>query len=123
MAPGRFVVRSLGRPYTFAVLRAARGPISFAVFATAVVVAWETVKLLGGETTDVWRPPFHWKVASDLNMPHIWEIASAFVAAPGPALPDGALEPPAHTARAAVAARLREPHSVAPGQPRSRTRS
>jgi len=67
------------RPYTFAVTRAARGAVSFAVFAIAVAVVWEAVKLLGGETTDVWQPPFHWKIASDLNMPHVWEIASAFV--------------------------------------------
>src|SRR2546425_8345200 len=64
--------------YTFAVLRAARGPLSFLVLASALASVWEVVKLLGGEQTDAWTPPFHWKIASDLNMPHVWDIAAAF---------------------------------------------
>src|SRR5438093_7482210 len=65
--------------YTFAVLRAARGPLSFVVLACAVALVWEVVKVLGGDQTDAWTPPFHWKIASDLNMPHVWDIAAAFV--------------------------------------------
>jgi len=64
--------------YTFAVLRAVRGPLSFLVLASALALVWEVVKLLGGEQTDAWTPPFHWKIASDLNMPHVWDIAAAF---------------------------------------------
>src|SRR2546428_7748209 len=65
--------------YTFAVLRAVRGPLSFVVLASALALVWEVVKALGGDQTDAWKPPFHWKIASDLNMPHVWDIATAFV--------------------------------------------
>src|SRR5438552_5786643 len=65
--------------YTFALLRAARGPLSFLVLASALALVWEVVKLLGGEQTDAWTPPFRWKIASDLNMPHVWDIAASFV--------------------------------------------
>ncbi|OLE76898.1 MAG: hypothetical protein AUG02_03325 [Chloroflexi bacterium 13_1_20CM_2_70_9] len=52
--------------------------MSFLVLASALALVWEVVKLLGGEQTDAWTPPFHWKIASDLNMPHVWDIAAAF---------------------------------------------
>src|SRR5207302_7325974 len=65
--------------YTFAMLRAARGPLSFLLLACGIAAVWEVVKLLGGERTDAWAPPFQWKIASDLNMPHVWDIAAAFV--------------------------------------------
>src|SRR5437879_3445470 len=65
--------------YTFAVLRAARGPLSFVGLACALALVWEAVKVLGGDQTDAWTPPFQWKIASDLNMPHLWDIAAAFV--------------------------------------------
>jgi len=61
------------------VLQSARGAIYFALFVIAGSVVWEAVKLLGGDATEAWQPPFHWKIASDLNMPHVWEIAGAFV--------------------------------------------
>jgi NitT/TauT family transport system permease protein len=61
------------------VLQGARGAIYFAVFVIAVAAVWEAVKLLGGDATGAWQPPFQWKIASDLNMPHVWEIAGAFV--------------------------------------------
>src|SRR5438552_2854126 len=64
--------------YPFAVLRAARGPLSFLVLASALALVWEVVKLLGGGQTDAWPPRFHWRIASDLNMPHVWNIAAAF---------------------------------------------
>lgn len=52
-----------------------------------IAVAWEGLKFAGG---DVWRfetawgtfthkPPLRIKIASDLNMPHLWDIAAAFV--------------------------------------------
>jgi NitT/TauT family transport system permease protein len=61
------------------VLQGARGAIYFGVFVIAVAAVWEVVKLLGGDATGAWQPPFQWKIASDLNMPHVWEIAGAFV--------------------------------------------
>ncbi len=57
----------------------ARNALSFALFAIGIAVVWEGVKLLGGEPTDAWQPPFQWKIASDLNMPHVWDIGGAFV--------------------------------------------
>ena len=49
-------------------------------------IMWELIKVLGG---DPWwadknplglefRPPFKWKFASDLNLPHLWDIFNAF---------------------------------------------
>ncbi len=63
--------------------RAAVGPLGLALLG----VVWEVVKLLGGDATSIetagvsilWRPPFQWKVASDLNLPHLYDIATAFV--------------------------------------------
>jgi NitT/TauT family transport system permease protein len=51
-----------------------------------IALVWESAKWLGG---DPWRtgtnpfgiehrPPFKWKFASDLNLPHLWDIAAAF---------------------------------------------
>ena len=60
-------------------LRATRGPIAFLLLVCALAVVWETVKLLGGDPGDLWTPPFQWRIASDLNMPHVWDIAAAFV--------------------------------------------
>ena len=65
--------------YTFAVFRAARSVLSFLVVIGALAVLWEVVKLLGGDPTEAWTPPFQWTVASDLNMPHVWDIAASFV--------------------------------------------
>ena len=65
--------------YTFAVFRAARRALSFLVVIGALAVLWEVVKLLGGDPNEAWTPPFQWTVASDLNMPHIWDIAASFV--------------------------------------------
>ena len=52
---------------------------TFAAVVIALSAAWELIKLLGGDPTDMWKPPFHWQIASDLNMPHVWDIAAAFV--------------------------------------------
>ena len=56
-----------------------------------LIVVWEAAKWLGG---DPWRlngtvggiqleyehtPPFDWRIASDLSLPHVWDIARAFV--------------------------------------------
>jgi len=61
------------------VLRAARSAASFLVVIGALTVIWEVVKLLGGDPSEAWTPPFQWTVASDLNMPHVWDIAASFV--------------------------------------------
>jgi NitT/TauT family transport system permease protein len=61
------------------VFRAARSALSFFVVIAALAVLWEVVKLLGGDPSEAWTPPFQWTVASDLNMPHIWDIAASFV--------------------------------------------
>ncbi|TMC79963.1 MAG: ABC transporter permease [Chloroflexi bacterium] len=59
--------------------RAARSVLSFLVVIAALAVLWEVVKLLGGDPSEAWTPPFQWTVASDLNMPHLWDIAASFV--------------------------------------------
>jgi len=61
------------------VFRAARSTLSFLVVIGALGVVWEVVKLLGGDPSETWKPPFQWTVASDLNMPHVWDIAASFV--------------------------------------------
>ncbi|MEZ4868354.1 MAG: ABC transporter permease subunit [Caldilineaceae bacterium] len=63
-----------------------RQGLSFLTLLALIALLWEGAKWLGG---DPWRPesnpfalthdpPFRWKVTSDLNLPHIWEIGSAF---------------------------------------------
>jgi NitT/TauT family transport system permease protein len=61
------------------VFRAGRSVVSFLVVIGALAVLWEVVKLMGGDPSDAWKPPFQWTVASDLNMPHVWDIAASFV--------------------------------------------
>ncbi|MCA9973755.1 MAG: ABC transporter permease [Anaerolineales bacterium] len=70
--------------------RAAARPLrqlfSFLLVLLLIVLAWETLKWVGG---DPWRPdanpfgiahdpPYRFKIASDLNLPHVWDIAAAF---------------------------------------------
>lgn len=66
--------------------RAVRQVISFLALLIVLAVIWEGAKWLGG---DPWRPetnpfgishnpPFRWKITSDLNLPHLWDIAGAF---------------------------------------------
>jgi len=62
------------------VLRAARALLSFAAFLTVIAVIWELAKLLGGDPVGEWTPPFAWRIANDLNMPHLWDIAGSFAA-------------------------------------------
>ena len=59
--------------------RAARSVLSLVVVVGALIILWEVVKLLGGDPSEGWTPPFQWTVASDLNMPHVWDIAASFV--------------------------------------------
>lgn len=53
-------------------------------FLALIVVAWEGIKLIGGDPWRMgsweWRPPLDIKLASDLNLPHLWDIAGALSA-------------------------------------------
>lgn len=66
--------------------RFARQTISLTVILLLLALAWESLKFIGG---DPWwpdtnplslahNPPFRFKVASDLNLPHLWTIFEAF---------------------------------------------
>lgn len=66
-----------------------RGPLAragiFISFLALVLVAWEGLKLLGGdpwrvEGEVVWQPPLEIWFASDLMLPHVWDIAGALAA-------------------------------------------
>lgn len=64
--------------------------LGFAVLVVVLLVLWEAVKWIGG---DPWRfdsflgtgirvyhlPPFSWRFASDINLPHFWKILASFV--------------------------------------------
>lgn len=63
-----------------------RQALSLVVLLLFIALLWEGAKWLAG---DPWRadtnpfglvhtPPLRWKVTSDLNLPHIWEIVNAF---------------------------------------------
>ncbi|GAC1488471.1 MAG: hypothetical protein NVS1B1_04990 [Candidatus Limnocylindrales bacterium] len=60
-------------------LRPLRAVLSFVAFVTLIAVIWESAKLLGGDPIGDWKPPFSWKIANDLNLPHVWTIAQAFI--------------------------------------------
>jgi NitT/TauT family transport system permease protein len=60
--------------------------LSFIILLLLIVLLWEGVKWLGGNP---WRvdnnpfglehdPPYRWKIASDLNLPHLWTIAESY---------------------------------------------
>src|SRR5215470_586032 len=64
--------------------------LSLAGVCLLLAVVWEGVKGLGGDPWHVtvgtptlihvqFTPPFSFAFASDLNMPHLWDIAAAFV--------------------------------------------
>lgn len=66
--------------------RPARQAISLVILLLLLAIVWEGVKWIGGNP---WRvdnnpfglvhdPPFRFKFASDLNLPHLWDIAEAF---------------------------------------------
>lgn len=67
-------------------LRLLRQIVSMALLLLFLAFVWEGVKLVGGNP---WRvdnnpfglvhdPPYRFKFASDLNLPHLWDIAEAF---------------------------------------------
>jgi NitT/TauT family transport system permease protein len=63
-----------------------RQTLSFLVLLILLALVWEGAKWVGGDPwwpdKNPWGishdPPFRWKVASDLNLPHLWDIASSF---------------------------------------------
>ena len=64
-----------------------RRPVAFLIVVVIILVLWEGVKFLGGipwrlpgegpGDPIIWNPPFRWPFASDLNLPHVWNIAWA----------------------------------------------
>jgi NitT/TauT family transport system permease protein len=59
------------------------------LFAVLLVVVWEGAKALGGDpwrfhdgsgNETVYNPPFTWAIASDLALPHVWDIWDALAA-------------------------------------------
>jgi NitT/TauT family transport system permease protein len=56
---------------------------TFAGFALLVAIAWEAVKFIGGDPWRYsgweWRPPLEIWFATDLRLPHVWDIAAALV--------------------------------------------
>jgi NitT/TauT family transport system permease protein len=63
-----------------------RQGVSLLILLLFLALVWEGAKWIGGDPwrpeTNPWgimhNPPLRWKVASDLNLPHIWQIAEAF---------------------------------------------
>src|SRR5262245_31962925 len=69
----------------------ARQAAGFAAAIIGLAVAWELLKWLAG---DPWsfdsflgtglqihhKPPFHLGMASDINLPHVWDVVGAFFA-------------------------------------------
>lgn len=66
--------------------RFARQTISFVFILVLLIFAWESLKFVAG---DPWRPetnpfglehnpPYRIKIASDLNLPHVWQILAAY---------------------------------------------
>ncbi len=53
-------------------------------FLALVVVAWEGLKFVAGDPWRLgaweWRPPLDVKIASDLNLPNVWDIVGALAA-------------------------------------------
>jgi NitT/TauT family transport system permease protein len=64
-----------------------RSALTYLLVVAVVLVVWEGVKFLGGVpwrepgalpgAPVLWNPPFRWAFASDLKLPHIWNIVLA----------------------------------------------
>ena len=56
----------------------------FVAFAALVLIAWEGVKLIGGDPWRgegwTWEPPLEIWFASDLLLPHVWDVVGALAA-------------------------------------------
>jgi NitT/TauT family transport system permease protein len=61
-----------------------RRAATFVGFLALLIVLWEAIKFIGGDPWryfgDVWDPPLEIWFASDLLLPHVWEIAAALAA-------------------------------------------
>jgi NitT/TauT family transport system permease protein len=83
--------RASTRPDSPGVRTRRRRIAGVAIVLIGLIIVWEAAKWLGG---DPWRihgtvagmqvdydhvPPFEWRIASDLSLPHVWDIARAFV--------------------------------------------
>src|SRR5918992_1666553 len=70
--------------------RRARRLVLYLVVVLGFLALWIGVKALfgvpwrapgaviGPDNPVIWDPPFRWSFASDLNLPHVWNIALAF---------------------------------------------
>ena len=64
-----------------------RSVLTYVLVVAIVLVVWEGVKFLGGVpwrepgalpgAPVLWNPPFRWAFASDLKLPHVWNIILA----------------------------------------------
>src|SRR5205814_7121859 len=69
-----------------------RRALAIGLILAAVIVAWEGIKWLGGDPwrlhgTVLWipidyehHPAFSIRIATDISLPHLWDIAAAFMA-------------------------------------------
>lgn len=88
------VMETLGADVTIPPPKRARSflitALRFALVFVLVAIVWEGLKFVAGSpwrfsTTDgalfnvLWFPPLELKVASDLNMPHLWDIFAAWI--------------------------------------------
>jgi NitT/TauT family transport system permease protein len=68
-----------------------RRALTWVLLVVGVAVVWEGLKFLGGtpwrapgalpgpDNPILWNPPFRWSFVDDLNLPHVWNIALAFL--------------------------------------------
>ncbi len=60
-----------------------RSILTFAAFLLAVLIVWELLKFIGGDPWRYfgweWRPPLEIRFASDLLLPHVWQIGGALL--------------------------------------------
>jgi NitT/TauT family transport system permease protein len=60
-----------------------RSVVTFGAFIVAVLLAWELLKFIAGDPWRYfgleWRPPLKLPFASDLMLPHVWQIVAALV--------------------------------------------
>jgi NitT/TauT family transport system permease protein len=89
LATAAATVTRAPRPARAGGSRSVRRALGIVAVIVTLAVLWEAVKWLGG---DPWRidgilglpvqfvhePPFAWRIASDLSLPHLWTIAGAF---------------------------------------------
>lgn len=60
-----------------------RSVLTFGLFVVAILVVWELAKFIGGDPWRYfgweWRPPLDIAFASDLMLPHVWQIVAALL--------------------------------------------